>query len=250
MRFKAVQVGRVRCSLPLEQDTFYVSDIHAGKRDRSDDFHEDFHEAAFWWFLDEVVRPLRARVVFLGDIVEGWQNSRKELSEHRPGLLELRKRYTWTRGNHDSYLKEPPCYQWPRGQRPVILAEHGHRADVWNWRLGFIGHGVTIAAGILERMGLMWIDDWRWRHTPTPVNSPRRFKPTLYTNYAQRRARQTGAEIVILGHTHDPTLTRVGKIIYANSGCWTRPAFCGSYVKTDREGVELYEIYTTGRTWN
>lgn len=230
-------------SLSFEVDSllYFASDLHLG--DGSDANDSKGHRAAFEWFLEHEVEADRGELTLLGDIFELWQCDLKSIREHYDGLFWRLHNYRLIRGNHDSAYRKPPEWYWPNRVQPVLLAEHGHRADIWNWRLGFVGHGLTIAAGLLERLGLTWIDDYRWRHLPTPVTHPNRFKPDLYAKYARRRARKTGARIVVLGHTHAPSLNRLEDgTIHADCGCWVSHDFLGSFVKVHDGKVSLWKV--------
>jgi len=113
-----------------------------------------------------------------------------------------------------------------------------------NSTFDWIGRGVTAVAGLLERLGLRDIDRVRIRSTftPTAAHRPSRFPPGHFEEYGANRARETGAKVVVLGHTHRPALTRWGPTVYANAGCWTRPDFLGSFVTVRSRTVELWKV--------
>jgi len=236
--------------LPLKVDLshplYFVSDLHLGDGGPADDFTEDRHQAAFEWFLEHEVEPDGGRLVLLGDVFELWQCDLADIRDHYGGFFWRLHNYRLIRGNHDSPLRMPPEWRLVEEEagRPAlrILAEHGHRADLWNSKLGFVGRTVTILAGILERLGLKHVDDWKWRHLPTPRTHPQRLPDSHYVAYARKRAQETGARIVVLGHTHRPTLVRLEDITYANTGCWTRSDLAGSFVRVHCGLVELCHV--------
>ncbi len=246
LTYRVVRVDRLPfVVMGILHPLFFVSDVHAGDRGLSDD-HGLRHERAFWWWRHFVVGASGGRLILLGDIFELWQNKRWVLERERHALFDLveEEHVEYVEGNHDSSMEAPErwTYTEPGNAWPSIVAEHGHRADLWNSDLGIVGRVLTGVAGFLERLGLTWIDDFRWRHTPTPVNSPRRFRGSLYADYAKTVAKETGASLVVLGHTHKPMLADLGETLLANTGCCTRKDFLLSYVELNGQHVTLSTV--------
>ncbi len=233
------------CSLAPPHPMYFASDLHLGDGSRADDFAEDYHQDAFEWFLDTEVEAAAGRLILVGDIFELWQCELARIREHYRGLFWRLHNYRLLAGNHDTAYHKPPEWRWPTGYRPLLLAEHGHQADPLNSTLGFIGRSVTAVAGLLERLGWRDVDKagWRWRWMPTPVTRPQRFPPGHYEDYAAKRAQETGAKLVILGHTHRPALAELPSgVLYANCGCWVSPDYVGSFVRLGDGIISLCKI--------
>ncbi len=243
--FRVRELHSLPCDLQPERPLYFASDLHLGDGSAADDFAEGAHRAAFEWFLRHEVEPEGGRLVLLGDVFELWQCELSHIRKHYGALFWQLHNYRLIRGNHDAAYRKPPEWRWPSGRRPLLLAEHGHQADPLNSSLGFVGRVVTAAAGILERLGWRDVDqsNWRWKLMPTPVTRPDRFRAEHYPNYVRKRAQETGARIVILGHTHKPRLTRLDDgTLYANSGCWVHPAFPGSFVRVGHHAVAVCQL--------
>ena len=245
---KLIRVGSQPCDLFPPHPLFFASDLHLGDGSAADDFAEGSHRAAFEWFLERKVEPDGGDLILLGDVFELWQAKLKDIRDHQAPLFWRLHNYRLIRGNHDAAYKKPPEWRWPSGSRPQLLAEHGHQADPLNSNLGFIGRVVTAVAGVLERLGWRDIDakTWRWKWLPTPVTRPSRFRPYHYEAYALERMRETGAEVVVLGHTHKPSLTPFGGMkrrrLYANCGCWVSDDYDGSWVKVHDGRVSVWKM--------
>ena len=216
-----------------------ASDLHGGDGSGADDFTR-LHRLAFEWFLDHEIEG-RSTLILAGDVWELWQCAWKDILFTRP------QNFRCLGGNHDSSRRNPPHWEewfWPYRVAPNLLVEHGHRADPLNSSLGLVGWGVSALAGLLERLGWEDVDEkaWRWKWMPTPVTRPSRFPPEHYPDYAGRRAKETGAGIVVLGHTHRPMLVERPWGIYANCGCWVRPEFLGSFVRIGDGAISLCKV--------
>ena len=228
-----------------ERPLYFASDLHLGDGGPADDFAEGEHRAAFEWFLDHEVEAEGGELILVGDVFEIWQCHLGRIRERYGSFFWRLLNYRLLRGNHDSALRKPLEWRWPRGRPPLVLAEHGHQADPLNSSLGFVGRTVTAVAGALERLGWRDVDQktWRWKWMPTPVTRPDRFPPDHYAKYARRRAQETGASIVVLGHTHKPTLTRLGDgTLYADCGCWVSRDYPGSFVRLGEGEVSLAQV--------
>lgn len=273
MRFDIQVINEVPIDFSPQRPLYFVSDLHLGDGSPADDFAEGCHLRAFEWFLEHEVEADGGELILLGDVFELWQCNLTHIRRHYGTFADRLFNYRLVRGNHDAALRTPSEWHWPAGTAPIILAEHGHRADLWNSRLGFIGRAVTVVAGILERLGWRDIDQttWRWKHLPTPVSHPDRFPDDHYADYARRRSRETGARIVILGHTHRPCLRQLpakhslsrpsersggpgaafggrgeagevesdGVTIYANCGAWVRKDLPGSFIRLADRTISL-----------
>lgn len=237
MSFRVTMLREIRGPYYVVRPLYFVSDLHGGDGSAADDFTPE-HRAAFEWFLDHEVEADNAELVLAGDVWELWQCAWQDIRFKRP------LNYRCLEGNHDSSRRNPPEWFWPNRIEPLLLAEHGHQADPLNSSLGFMGHAVSALAGLLERLGWHDVDrkTWRWKWLPTPVIRPSRFPPDHYPKYAGRRAKETGARIVILGHTHQPALFERSWGIYANCGCWVRPEFLGSFVRIGDGAISLCKI--------
>lgn len=245
---KLIRVGSAPCDLFPEHPLFFASDLHLGDGSGADDFAEGRHREAFVWFLEHQLEKQEGRLILLGDIFELWQCKIKDIYDYDPNLFNQLHNYRLIRGNHDAAYRKPPEWCWPRGTRPELLAEHGHKADLLNHQMSLFGHAVTAVAGVLERLGWKDVDakTWRWKWLPTPITRPSRFPPYHYEAYALERMRQTGAKVVILGHAHKPCLTPFGGLItprlYANCGCWVADDYDGSWVKVHDGRVSVWKV--------
>ena len=245
MSFRIQVIDELPLDIHLPHPLYFASDLHLGDGSPADDFAEGGHRAAFEWFLQHEVEADGGELVLVGDVFELWQCELSHVREHYGSLFWQVHNYRLIRGNHDAAYRKPPEWRWPDGCRPLVLAEHGHQADPLNSSLGFVGRTVTAVAGLVERLGWRDVDQntWRWKWMPTPVTRPDRFPPDHYPNYARRRARETGAHLVILGHTHRPALVRLGAdVLYANCGCWVSSSFAGSFVRVVEGRVLLAQV--------
>jgi len=251
---KAECIAELAVDVHPRRPLYGASDLHLGDGGPADDFGEDDHRDAFEWFLEHEVEPDGGDLTLLGDVFELWQCDLAPIQEHYGNLFWRLRNYRLTRGNHDSRLRMPPDWKLIEEEhgRPKVqlVAEHGHRADPLNSSFIFVGWTVTVVAGVLERLGFRDVDKkaWHSKLIPTPITRPRRFSPEHYANYARRLARKTGAEIVILGHTHKPTLARLEDgTVYANCGCWVDADVPGSFVKVHEGRVSLWKVERSRR---
>jgi len=247
MSFRVVRLDQAPVDIRPPRPLYFVSDLHLGDGGPADDFAEGRHREAFQWFLAHEVRANGGHLVLVGDVLELWQCKLERITRHYAPMLWQLAGSTLIRGNHDARRPWPRAWRWPGVGGPAILAEHGHRADLWNSKLGLVGRVVTWVAGALEFLGWRDVDDdcsahpwgrfrrltreWKWRRLPRPTTHPERLPPDHYARYAGKRARETGARLIILGHTHRPELRRLPTgALYANCGSWVGEREAGSWV--------------------
>ena len=153
MSFRVRIIDELPVDFDLPHPLYFASDLHLGDGGAADDFAEGEHQAAFQWFLKHEVEADGGELVLLGDVFELWQCELARIREYYGSLFWRLHNYRLLRGNHDSAYRKPPEWRWPGGHRPLILAGHGHQADLWNSSLGFVGRAVTWVAGALEFLG-------------------------------------------------------------------------------------------------
>jgi len=247
MPYRIRELDSITCDLPPADPQFFASDLHADGPTKANDFTRP-HRRAFLWFLEHEVEADGGNLTLVGDVWELWQCAWLDIPEW---WRERLANYRLLRGNHDSARRRPKEYRWPHDVHldgydfpgtPVLLAEHGHEADVWNSSLGVVGWTVTAIAGILERLGWKDVDNWKWKHLRRPTTHPQYLPTQHYLDYAERRARETKTRLVILGHTHKPALAKRPWGIYGNCGCWVSHDYLGSFVRVGEGAVSLCEI--------
>ena len=262
----------------------FISDLHLGDGSRTDDFHRDKEFLGFLEFVDTEAEEL----IILGDFLELWQaDLDRVLFVHNKvinKLLSLRKKIkiTYVIGNHDyiPFVKFTPLDNKHltgfrdldlgisleyRDAESGIVAEHGHRYDIFNryknplksikWPAG--KHFTLLVAG-LERLIHPDVDKWtkktmenldgflqeamfiRNKINPSTKEYVRcgghfgEFQEAVKNHIKEK------AKIVIFGHTHKPQLDILGQGIYANCGAWVDGTL-PTYVAYHKDKIELKE---------
>lgn len=254
----------------------FISDLHLGDGSRTDDFHRD---REFLKFL-EFVESQAQRLIILGDLFELWQaDLDRVLFTHSQVVDKLlclsnKVEVRYVIGNHDyiPFVKfvastDAICSEF-RDPEHGIVAEHGHRYDIFNryknplksikWPAG---RGLTLFVAGLERLIHPNVDTWakkaieglddflrqaifiRNKIPPTAKEYFRRGGHFGEFEQAVKNHIETGAKIVIFGHIHKPQLEIIGKGIYANCGAWVdnvQPSYLAYY----KDKIELKEALT------
>lgn len=127
-------------------------------------------------------------------------------------------------GNYESFGFEIryPSFQFKLGDRFVYL-EHGHSCDpfyrthlydvlkIVESETGFeIGENVVRL--LEETARVLQLPQKDGFGVPAPALK-------IWEREAEKKIKE-GIDIVCMGHTHEPTLKKIRKGIYANSGCW------------------------------
>jgi UDP-2,3-diacylglucosamine pyrophosphatase LpxH len=206
-----------------------ISDLHIGTSARTDGFRHPTR--AFLRFLDELERT-HDRIVLLGDI---WQTDHGAMpgprararalhaARGRVGVVTERfsaSPYVYVHGNHDEIaaheLGAATSHAVP-GVFPALFI-HGHQfdpvalaaprlADLGTWTCGRLrAAGLRPVAAWLEGRDVA-VKDQRFRGTEGP-----------YARAAGRLARDHAAPIVVMGHTHVPSVTPIAEGLAVNTG--------------------------------
>jgi len=251
----------------------FISDLHLGDGSRTDDFHRDEELLAFLEFVESEAREL----IILGDLFELWQaDLEKILFRHSKVIdkilsLKNKIRVTYVIGNHDyvPFIKfidsdAGICLEY-RDTENGIIAEHGHRYDIFNRYKNPLhsikwprGRRLALFAASLERFMHPDVDTWmeksieglgeflqqatliRNKITPASKEYLRRGGHFGEFQEAVNNHIDRGARVVIFGHTHRCQLETVGKGIYANCGTWTDTSQ-PTYIVCHKDRIELRE---------
>lgn len=254
----------------------FISDLHLGDGSRTDDFHRD---KPFLKFLEFVERQAE-ELIILGDFFELWQADLDRISfrhsEIINKLLSLRNKLkiTYVIGNHDyiPFVKFKDsdvgiCLEYHDIENGIV-AEHGHRYDIFNRYKNPIksikwppGKQLTLFIAGLERLIHPNFDIWtkkimenlddflqeailiRNKVTPTTKEYLRRGGHLGEFEDAVKNYINKGAKIVMFGHTHKSQLQIIERGIYANCGAWVddvEPTYIAYY----KDRIELKEALT------
>lgn len=222
----------------------FVSDIHLGRGDGSDDFHRD---DLFLKFL-EYAEKKASELIILGDLYELWQSDLEDIYWAHPEVirkLHSMKNVIHIFGNHD-YLPfsklVPEVYTSER-----VTALHGHQYDEFNrqanplfgltWPIGKV---VTLLVGELERWIHPDIDTWllkmKDRLGDFKVEAAKIQNRSQNRNDLDELAQTVKGlkshnlgPISIFGHSHESEIVVIEeegtKRIYANCGAWVDDAY-------------------------
>lgn len=206
-----------------------ISDLHIGATARADGFRHA--PAAFLRFLDELER-MHDRIVLLGDVFQTDHGARPSAASRARHLHRARARvpeiaarfdappYVYVHGNHDEIAARElaaPEHHHVAGAAPALFI-HGHQFDpvaLGAPRLADLG---TWTCGRLRAVGLRAVA--AWLEGRDVAVKDRRFRGAHgpYARAAGRLAREHGTPIVVMGHTHVPSLTRIPEGIAVNTG--------------------------------
>lgn len=212
-----------------------ISDLHLGRRDRSDAFrHEDDEFLRFLDFLEDSF----SSIVLLGDIWETlrsrWPRAQAhELAQVRATHPEIAARfrgpkYRYVHGNHDlvsaAVDRAPSSWVTTLGTTNLYFT-HGHDYD-WHWqRARWLGEFGSWAGGWLLRMRLRAI----FRTFDRIDNRVRGARPDpehcAFQRWAIGLARMKQADVIVTGHTHIGTRAEHGDKLFLNSGSCSQGAF-------------------------
>jgi predicted phosphodiesterase len=228
-----------------------ISDLHIGTRDRTCGFRHD--PVAFGALLDRLEAD-HDEIVLLGDI---WQLDHEALPGRTAALRALRRAraragwldgriagggYTVVHGNHDAWiaaaLDAPTRVLRSHGGRTVLL-EHGDAHDPVLGQAPRVSHTATWFTGRLRWAGLRWPAE-QLEEQDVQIKA-RRFQGEAgpYAAGARSLAEEHRADLVVMGHTHVPTLLDLGGTTLANTGTCSRRRFMGVSVDLARGEVAL-----------
>jgi UDP-2,3-diacylglucosamine pyrophosphatase LpxH len=249
-----------RRNAPLEPEiearrfrTLFLSDIHLGTRGCQADLLLDF------------LRVHDADTIYLvGDVIDGW---RLKKSWYWPQthndvvqtlLRKARKgaRMFYLPGNHDEFLRDylgthfggvevvdSVVHVTARGERLLVI--HGDQFDVvvrhakWIALLGDWAYVTALAMNtwinaIRRRLGLTYwsLSAWAKLKVKEAVSFISKFENALSTEAVRR-----GADGVVCGHIHHPTIHDLNGVRYVNTGDWVES--CTAVAETDEGELVL-----------
>lgn len=201
----------------------FVSDLHMGKGDRSDDFSADAEGA----YLRLLKYYWSHRHFIVGDGLELQQASQEEVREAHSAVfdafesLPFKGRIELIPGNHDIELPGPDRKILEVGNVRILVL-HGHQYDWANKTGGGLGKLVTQVFGFLERHINDDIDEWAcW--FMDKVND----RVEEYDHAMAKMAKEDDCGVVIYGHTHKAATEKVDGVFVVNCGTWTRKPMQG-----------------------
>lgn len=251
----------------------FISDLHLGDGSRTDDFHRDKELLGFLEFVQTQAQEL----IILGDFLELWQADLDRVlfvhNEIINKLLSLRKKIkiTYVIGNHDyiPFVKfidlDVGISLEYRDAESGIVAEHGHRYDIFNryknplksikWPAG---KQFSLFVAGLERLVHPDMDKWTKKtmanldgflqealfiRNKIPPSTEEYVKCGGHFGEFQEAVKnhiKEKAKIVVFGHTHRPQLDILGQGIYANCGTWVDGS-TPTYIACNKDRIELKE---------
>lgn len=216
-----------------------ISDLHIGARDRTCGFRHD--PGPFGRWLDRL-EATHDELVLLGDI---WQLDHGALPGRAAALRALtrtRARAAWldariagggyalVHGNHDAWIHgalgaPTRLIREHAGRRAVLV--HGDAFDPVLGAAPRVSHSATWFTGRLRRAGLRGPAE-RLEEQDVQIKARRFGGPDgPYAAGARALASAHGAGLVVMGHTHVPTLLPLGDAVLANTGTCSRGRFMG-----------------------
>lgn len=220
-----------------------ISDLHIGTRDHTCGFR---HAAASFLPLLDRLEQTHDEIVLLGDIWQTDHEGRVGVASERRALDRARERtgwftdriadrgYTVVPGNHDAVTREA------LGLDLLLVRRHGGRTAV-------LTHGDAYDPVIGQAPAVSRVATWvsgrlRWaglRPLAEPLEEQdvqvkgRRFRGPdgPYGRGAAALAAEHGAQVVVFGHTHIPTVETLSTpgagALLANTGTCSRARFMG-----------------------
>lgn len=206
-----------------------ISDLHIGARDRTDGFGHEV--AGFLAFLDGLERT-HDRIVLLGDIYQtdhGVLPSGRARARHlhaaRARLPELAARfgappYVYVHGNHDEIAADEigaaTIHEAPGTFSTLFI--HGHQFDPVAREAPRLADLGTWTCGRLRAAGLRPLAVWLEGRDVAVKDRRFRGPGGPYARAASRLARTHGTPIVVMGHTHVPSVTPIREGLAINTG--------------------------------
>lgn len=219
-----------------------ASDIHLGDRSARDDvtpaLRDRLRKEAE--VLSNLAFDHGARVVLVGDVIDGWRYDQTLCVRESMAELEVlarmspeESRTVWIVGNHDERIEQAglPEGMFDLASRVILhrtRIEHGHLTDPIPglWRrigistcraLAFLGRNV--GARFEDRM-----DRWLSRMEARIGARGRHADPRRCMVEAFRRIGHGPAEArrIVFGHTHRHGVFKMGDLLHVNTGLWAR----------------------------
>lgn len=202
-----------------------ISDLHINVKNSKE---EDFclNDEKFIKYINATLEQC-SYILIVGDLFETWESLKwqdhvtkfRKIVASRPTLIDIltiymeKEEIIYINGNHDAIVRLEelmPDVSFTfidKIENITIVAEHGHKADIFSRKINTIGKFLTWVAGWLERLG--WIDlDRNFRRMGYYLAGRNTSKET-YHKYAKKLKRKYDADIVIFGHTHRPEITKI-----------------------------------------
>jgi predicted phosphodiesterase len=228
-----------------------ISDLHLGRGDATDCFGHD--DGEFLGFLRRLEREFE-QIVLLGDIWEtltGPVPARADLAlaDARRHHAEIARRfegpqYRYVVGNHDhvaaSALGAVEAFS-VEADRVRLLFTHGHQNDA-----------LVRRARCVAELGV-WIGGWFRRARLGGVYSAFRRLDEMRSGMTQEQAeadfeqwacdyaRQSGADVIVTGHTHFAARVEHGDQLFLNSGSCSEGKFSYLSIDTQRGAYDVHQ---------
>ncbi|QSQ22838.1 metallophosphoesterase family protein [Pyxidicoccus parkwayensis] len=228
-----------------------ISDLHLGRRDAADHFGHD--DSAFLRFLRFLENNFE-RIVLLGDIFETLTSRTPgrqvaELAAARAAHPDIVQRfslpsYHYIHGNHDlvaGTVLGAPEQLLLEADGVRLLFTHGHHHDWVIRKARFLSEAAVWAGAWLRRMRLramfrmfQAMDTRLTNALPDPARC-------TFQQWALARAHDSGADIVVTGHTHRGMKVLHGSRMFLNSGTCSEGQF--SFLSLDTRTAH-YALHT------
>lgn len=229
-----------------------LSDFHIGARRHTDGFMHDPRRFGRW--LDTLESSHDA-IILLGDIYQTDHSlfptkaaARRMLERARRRTADLTERfsrppYIYVHGNHDliagTALDCPEHVRMP-GRFPVLFI-HGHQFDPIAVRTPVLADLGTWTTGRLRAARLRPLA-WWLEYRDVEIKD-RRFRGPRgpYAIGAERLVHEHDASIVVMGHTHCPSITPLSSGVMVNTGTCSRQRTMWVSIDTESGSIEVHE---------
>lgn len=216
-------------------DAIIISDTHLGS---------DVCEAKQLNSFLQLVYSKTNKLIINGDFFDNLDFRR--LKKKHWDILSLLRRMSkyveivWIRGNHDGdaeiishligldFLNE---YTFTSGDKK-ILCLHGDRFDDFIYKYPNTTKLADLAYRTIQKIDKRFLPRFIKQRSKIYLRCNENM-----INSSRKYAKENGADIVCLGHTHYPYIDKKDEVWYYNSGCWTEKQ-C-SYLTVDNGEISL-----------
>ena len=216
-------------------DAIIISDTHLGS---------DVCEAKQLNSFLQLVYSKTNKLIINGDFFDNLDFRR--LKKKHWDILSLLRRMSkyveivWIRGNHDGdaeiishligldFLDE---YTFTSGDKK-ILCLHGDRFDDFIYKYPNTTKLADLAYRTIQKIDKRFLPKFIKQRSKIYLRCNENM-----INSSRKYAKENGADIVCLGHTHYPYIDKKEEVWYYNSGCWTEKQ-C-SYLTVDNGEISL-----------
>lgn len=220
-----------------------ISDLHIGPDARTDAFRHD--EAVFLSWLD-ALEDSHDTIVLLGDIFQtdhglwpGLAQQRRQLDRTRARMSRFAERiavppYVLIHGNHDEITTELGALEQVMfGEADFrVLFLHGHQHDPMLVRAKPLSNAATWFSGRVRAAGLTAVAE-QLEEQDVQVKARRFNVPDgPYARGARARLAESGARVLVMGHTHVPLRQELPEGLLLNTGTCSRGRRMGVSVDT------------------